>query len=48
VDVRELPIADAFEITPGQHRDERGVFLEWYRFEPLMERHPGDTRHHHT
>jgi dTDP-4-dehydrorhamnose 3,5-epimerase len=37
MEVRELAVADAFEITPGQHRDERGVFLEWYRFEPLME-----------
>ena len=37
MDVRELPIADAFEITPRQHADDRGVFLEWYRVEALME-----------
>ena len=35
MDVRELDIADAFEITPRQHADERGVFLEWYRVEAL-------------
>jgi dTDP-4-dehydrorhamnose 3,5-epimerase len=36
MDVRELEIADAYEITPRQHGDERGVFLEWYRVESLM------------
>ena len=28
---------DAYEITPAQHRDDRGVFLEWYRFDRLEE-----------
>lgn len=35
--VRELAIPDAYEFTPVQHRDHRGVFLEFYRFEPLEE-----------
>jgi dTDP-4-dehydrorhamnose 3,5-epimerase len=35
MDIRELEISDAFEITPRQHGDERGVFLEWYRVEAL-------------
>ena len=33
--VRELSIPDAFEITPRQFRDDRGVFLEWYRLDVL-------------
>ncbi len=33
--IRELNIPDAYEITPRQHADERGVFLEWYRFDRL-------------
>jgi len=36
VKVRELAVPDAFEVTPAQHGDERGVFLEWFsrsRFE---------------
>ena len=28
---------DAYEITPVQHQDDRGVFLEWYRFDRLEE-----------
>jgi dTDP-4-dehydrorhamnose 3,5-epimerase-like enzyme len=36
MDVRELDVADAFEITPRQLADERGVFLEWYRVEAFM------------
>lgn len=35
--IRELSIPDAYEITPTQHVDERGVFLEWYRFDRLEE-----------
>ena len=35
--MRELAVGDAFEITPRQHADDRGVFLEWYRLEPLAE-----------
>ena len=33
MDVRELDIAGAWELTPRQHADERGVFLEWVRGE---------------
>ena len=35
MDIRELGIADAYEIAPQVHEDERGVFLEWYRIEKL-------------
>lgn len=35
--IRELSIPDAYEITPKQHADDRGVFLEWYRFDRLEE-----------
>lgn len=35
--IRELSIPDAYEITPQQHADDRGVFLEWYRFDKLEE-----------
>ena len=35
--IRELSVPDAFEITPRQHADERGLFLEWYRFDRLAE-----------
>jgi dTDP-4-dehydrorhamnose 3,5-epimerase len=35
VQIRELSIPDSYEITPTQHRDDRGVFLEWYRFDHL-------------
>jgi dTDP-4-dehydrorhamnose 3,5-epimerase len=35
VQVRELGISGAFEFTPKQHADERGMFAEWYRFEAL-------------
>ena len=37
MNIRELSIADAFEITPVQRADDRGVFLEWYRFDLLQE-----------
>ncbi len=33
--IRELSIPDAYEITPKQFADDRGVFLEWYRFDRL-------------
>lgn len=33
--IRELSVPDAYEITPQQHSDDRGVFLEWYRFDKL-------------
>ncbi len=31
--VKELAVPGVFEVTPQQHRDERGVFLEWFRGE---------------
>lgn len=48
--IRELSIPDAFEITPRQFADERGVFLEWYRFDALAEAvgHPLDLRQANT
>ena len=33
--IRELSVGDAYEIVPEQHRDDRGLFLEWYRFDEL-------------
>lgn len=35
--IRPLPIAGAWEITPQQHGDRRGRFLEWYRHDRLAE-----------
>ena len=35
--IRELTVPDSYEITPKQHADDRGVFLEWYRFDKLEE-----------
>ena len=35
--VRELAVAGAFEVTPVQHRDDRGVFLEWFKDDPFAE-----------
>ena len=35
--IRELEVPDAYAVTTTQHRDDRGAFLEWYRFEPLEE-----------
>lgn len=35
--IRELNIPDSYEITPKQYGDDRGVFLEWYRFDRLEE-----------
>jgi dTDP-4-dehydrorhamnose 3,5-epimerase len=37
VKVRELAVPGALEITPVQHRDERGVFLEWFKAPVLQE-----------
>jgi len=37
VQIRELTIPDSYEITPVQRADDRGVFLEWYRFDKLEE-----------
>lgn len=48
--IRELSIPDAYEITPRQHSDDRGVFLEWYRFDRLQEAvgHPLDLKQGNT
>jgi len=35
--IRQLAVPDAYEITPVQHADDRGVFLEWYRHDELSE-----------
>jgi dTDP-4-dehydrorhamnose 3,5-epimerase len=35
VKIRPLGIEGAYEITPVQRGDARGVFLEWYRFDHL-------------
>ena len=48
--IRELKIPDSYEITPKQFGDDRGVFLEWYRFDRLAEvvGHSVDLRQAHT
>jgi dTDP-4-dehydrorhamnose 3,5-epimerase len=35
VKIRPLTIAGAFEITPAQHGDNRGLFMEWHRVDRL-------------
>lgn len=35
--IRELAIPDAWEVTPEQRNDDRGTFLEWYRFDLIEE-----------
>jgi dTDP-4-dehydrorhamnose 3,5-epimerase len=35
VQIRELSIPDAFEVTPVVRGDDRGAFLEWYRHDLL-------------
>jgi dTDP-4-dehydrorhamnose 3,5-epimerase len=37
VQIRELSVPDAYEITPELHEDNRGLFLEWYRADKLTE-----------
>jgi dTDP-4-dehydrorhamnose 3,5-epimerase len=37
VKIRELKVPHAYEITPKQFSDDRGTFLEWYRFDRLEE-----------
>jgi dTDP-4-dehydrorhamnose 3,5-epimerase len=46
VQIRELAVPDAYELTPVQRTDDRGVFLEWYRFDELerVVGHPLDLR----
>ncbi|MCU1441444.1 MAG: dTDP-4-dehydrorhamnose 3,5-epimerase [Rhodoglobus sp.] len=48
--IRELSIPDVFEITPVQRSDDRGVFLEWYRFDVLEQTigHPLELRQANT
>lgn len=33
--VSPLAVPDAYVVTPAQHRDDRGVFLEWYAATPF-------------
>lgn len=35
--IRELKVSDSFEITPAVIEDDRGAFMEWYRFDKLEE-----------
>ncbi len=48
--IRELSIPDAYEITPVQHADDRGMFFEFYRFDRLEEvvGHPLDIKQGNT
>ncbi|HEU4757978.1 MAG TPA: dTDP-4-dehydrorhamnose 3,5-epimerase [Agromyces sp.] len=48
--IRELTIPDAYEVTPKQFGDDRGVFLEWYRFDRRAEvlGHPLDVAQANT
>nr|WP_197980566.1 MULTISPECIES: dTDP-4-dehydrorhamnose 3,5-epimerase [unclassified Frigoribacterium] len=45
-----MKIPDSYEVTPKQFGDDRGVFLEWYRFDRLAEAvgHPIDLRQANT
>jgi dTDP-4-dehydrorhamnose 3,5-epimerase len=38
VEIRSLAVPDAFEVTPKQHADDRGAFLEWFHAEAFWER----------
>jgi dTDP-4-dehydrorhamnose 3,5-epimerase len=44
VDVRQLSVPGALEVTPVQHADDRGVFLEWFRQDQFAE-HVGHPLH---
>ena len=48
--IRELSIPDAYEVTPLQHSDDRGLFFEFYRFDRLEEAvgHPLDLKQGNT
>ena len=35
--VRPLSVPGSFEVTPAQHGDDRGVFLEWFREDAFVE-----------
>ena len=42
--VRELKVPGAYEFTPQQHGDSRGLFLEWFKLDKIVEAigHPLD------
>ncbi|MEU2202197.1 dTDP-4-dehydrorhamnose 3,5-epimerase [Isoptericola sp. NPDC019482] len=44
--IRELTVPGAYEITPKQHGDPRGVFLEWFKAGPFADAvgHPLDLQ----
>ncbi len=44
--IKALSIEGLWEVTPQQHQDARGRFMEWYRFDHLAEAvgHPLDLR----
>ncbi len=46
MEVRELKVPGAWEITPKQHADDRGLFLEWFTDSEFREfaGHPLDLR----
>lgn len=44
MDIRPLSLDGALEITPRQHRDERGGFLEWFRADRFREATGHDFR----
>lgn len=48
--IRELSVPDSYEITPILRQDDRGVFLEYYRFDRLEEAvgHPLNLRQANT
>ncbi len=50
MNIRELAVPDAYEITPRQFADDRGVFLEFYRHDALAEAvgHPLDLKQGNT
>jgi dTDP-4-dehydrorhamnose 3,5-epimerase len=50
VQIRELSVPDSYEITPILRQDDRGVFLEHYRFDRLEEAigHPLTLRQANT
>ena len=37
MEIVESAVPDAYVITPDVHRDDRGLFMEWYRFDRLEE-----------
>ncbi|MGH3663131.1 MAG: dTDP-4-dehydrorhamnose 3,5-epimerase family protein [Micromonosporaceae bacterium] len=37
MEITQLSIEGAYQVTPRQHCDARGAFLEWYRFDSLAQ-----------